>query len=492
MDSEILDNHKRYLERVALFKSYGYDVEKERNFIVEQAKPLCGKILEAGTGKGHFALALAKEEHPFVTFDISADEQRFAKLNIAYFGFDNLVDFRIENAERTSFADQSFDIIFSVNVLHHLQKPYQVIEELVRILSSNGKIILADFTEEGFKIMDKIHALEGRSHEKGNVALSDVESYLIKKGFSVIKTKSLIQEVLVAKKVLLKNMVISIASGKGGTGKTTIAVNLALSIQHSIYIDCDVEEPNGHILLKPVISSRQYITQKQPKINSERCTFCGKCSELCEFNAIIVLKSEVMIFYDLCHGCGVCSYFCPEHAIQEIERSFGEIRKGYIESESVDFVDGTLNIGEMHGAQLIKQVRKEALPDRINIIDAPPGTSCSMVAAVKDTDYCILVTESTPFGLNDLKLAVHVVRLLGMPFGVIINKYDEHYPALDNYCLSEQIPSLLKIPFDRKIAEYYSQGMPLVYVMPQLKESFRQLFEQIQSVVQKKEMILGK
>ncbi len=287
-------------------------------------------------------------------------------------------------------------------------------------------------------------------------------------------------------------MIISVASGKGGTGKTTIAVNLALSVQHSVYIDCDVEEPNGHILLKPVISSQQSITKKLPKINSERCTFCGKCSDLCEFNAIIVLKSDVMIFYDLCHGCGVCSYFCPEHAIQEIERSFGEIRKGYIESESVDFVDGTLNVGEMHGAQLIKQVRKEALPDRINIIDAPPGTSCSMVAAVKDADYCILVTESTPFGLNDLKLAVHVLCLLGVPFGVIINKYDHNYPALENYCLSEQITILLKIPFDRKIAEYYSRGIPIVHIMSQLKESFRQLFEQIQSVVQKKEMISGK
>jgi len=202
MDSEILDNHKRYLERVALLKSYGYDVEKERNFIVEQAKPLHGKILEAGTGKGFFALALAKENLPFVTIDISADEQHYAKLNLSYFGFIKIADFKIQDAEHTSFPDGSFDVIFSVNVIHHLQNPYQVIEELLRILSSNGKLILADFTEEGFKIMDKIHALDGRSHEKGNVALSDVESYLIKKGFSVIKTKSLIQEVLVAKKVI--------------------------------------------------------------------------------------------------------------------------------------------------------------------------------------------------------------------------------------------------------------------------------------------------
>ena len=202
MDSEILDNHKRYLERVALFKSYGYDVERERNFIVEQAKPLHGKILEAGTGKGFFALALAKENLPFVTIDISADEQHYAKLNLSYFDFIKIADFKIQDAEHTSFPDGSFDIIFSVNVLHHLQNPYQVVEELSRILSSNGKLILADFTEEGFKIMDKIHALDGNTHEAGKIVLSDVESYLIKKGFSVIKTKSLIQEVLVAKKVI--------------------------------------------------------------------------------------------------------------------------------------------------------------------------------------------------------------------------------------------------------------------------------------------------
>ena len=202
LGKEILENHKRFLERIALFKSYGYDVKKERNFIVEEAKPLHGKILEAGTGKGYFALALAKEGHPFVTFDISADEQRFAKLNLAYFGFNNLVDFRIENAECTSFPDGSFDIILSVNIIHHLRNPYQVIEDLIRVLSPEGKLILADFTEEGFEIMDRIHALEGNIHEVGKVVISDVESYLITKEFSVMKTESVIQGDLVAKRVI--------------------------------------------------------------------------------------------------------------------------------------------------------------------------------------------------------------------------------------------------------------------------------------------------
>lgn len=202
LEKEILENHEKYLKRIALFKSYGYDVEKERKFIVEQAKPLNGKILDAGTCKGYFTLALAKEGNPIVTIDISAEQQRFAKLNLAYYGFTNLVDFRIENAECTSFPDESFDIIFSVNLIHHLQNPYQVAEELSRILSSNGKLILADFTETGFGIIDKVQALEGKTHETGKVVLSDIESHMKTKGFLITKMKSSIQEILIVKKVI--------------------------------------------------------------------------------------------------------------------------------------------------------------------------------------------------------------------------------------------------------------------------------------------------
>ncbi len=204
MDKEVLANHKIYLERKKLYQSFGYDVEKERDFILVQAKPLYGKILEAGTGKGNFALALAKAGYCFVTFDISTAEQRFAKLNIAHFGFQKQVDFRIENGERTSFSDGSFDTVFSVNVLHHLRNPYQVLDELIRLLSQNGKLILADFTEEGFKIMDKIHALEGNAHEVGKVKLTDAEAYLGKKCFLVRSIQSTYQHVLIASKDLNK------------------------------------------------------------------------------------------------------------------------------------------------------------------------------------------------------------------------------------------------------------------------------------------------
>jgi 2-polyprenyl-3-methyl-5-hydroxy-6-metoxy-1,4-benzoquinol methylase len=204
LDKEVLENHKIYLERKKLYQSFGYDVEKERDFILEQAKPLYGKILEAGTGKGHFALALAKAEYKFVTFDISADEQRFAKLNIAHFGFQKQVDFRIENGEHTSFSEGSFDTVFSINVLHHLRNPYQVLDELIRLLSQNGKLILADFTEEGFKIMDKIHALEGNKHEAGKIKLIDTQAYLREKFFLVRSIQSTYQHVLIASKDLNK------------------------------------------------------------------------------------------------------------------------------------------------------------------------------------------------------------------------------------------------------------------------------------------------
>lgn len=200
MNNEVLENHKRYLERKALYKSFGYDVDKERGFILKQAEPVSGKILEAGTGKGHFALTLAKAGYSFVTFDISPEEQHFAKLNIAYFGFDKQVDFRIENGEKTSFSSGSFDVVFSVNVLHHLRNATQVIDELIRIVSPEGKFVLADFTDEGFKVMDKIHGHEGNKHEVGEFTLFDAENYLSRKGFKVTGIQSIYQAVLVAEK----------------------------------------------------------------------------------------------------------------------------------------------------------------------------------------------------------------------------------------------------------------------------------------------------
>jgi len=198
LDDELLANHKRYLERKALYSSLGYDVDKERAFILEKAQPLYGGILEAGTGKGHFALELAKAGYSFTTFDISETEQAFAKLNLRYFGLDKQVDFCIENGESLSFQDKSFDVIFSVNTLHHLTNPYTVIAEFLRMLSFEGKLVLSDFTKKGLRLMDKIHASEGNKHEAGKTTLADVERYLAEKGFRVVKASSTFQEVLIA------------------------------------------------------------------------------------------------------------------------------------------------------------------------------------------------------------------------------------------------------------------------------------------------------
>lgn len=203
MENDIVANHKRYVERKALYSSLGYDVDKERAFILDKALPLYGDILEAGTGKGHFALELAKAGYSFTTFDISETEQAFAKLNLRYFGFNTQVDFRIENGECLSFKDKNFDVIFSVNTLHHLSNPYKVVDELVRVLSFEGKLVLSDFTKDGLTLMDKIHAREGNKHEVGKTTLADIEDYLIEKNFAINTANSKFQEVLIAYHQLL-------------------------------------------------------------------------------------------------------------------------------------------------------------------------------------------------------------------------------------------------------------------------------------------------
>lgn len=253
-------------------------------------------------------------------------------------------------------------------------------------------------------------------------------------------------------------MIISIASGKGGTGKTTVAASLVSVIPQSVYIDCDVEEPNGHLMLQPKFTSIDYINKLLPEIDYNKCDFCGKCVEVCEFNALINLKFEILLFEEMCHSCGACQYFCPQNAITEIPKELGKLRSGITEN-GIKFFDGLLKIGEATAVPLIKKVKQKVDQERINIIDSPPGTSCSMVETVKDSDFCLLVTESTPFGLNDLKLAVDVVRNINVPFGVVINKYDKTFEEMEQYLTENQIEVLLKIPFDRKIAEAYSNGI---------------------------------
>jgi len=273
-------------------------------------------------------------------------------------------------------------------------------------------------------------------------------------------------------------MIISIASGKGGTGKTTIAVSLALSIdKEAQFLDCDVEEPNAHIFLKPEIKLSKKISIPVPEIDEEKCDFCGKCAEVCAYNAIAVLKNNVLIFPNLCHGCGGCALLCPQKAIKEIDREIGILEIG--NSGGLQFIHGRLNIGEAMSPPLIRAVKKQINPDKIVIIDAPPGTSCPVIESVKGSDFCILVTEPTPFGLNDLILAVEVLRKLAIPFGVIINRADLGDDGLERYCKNEHIPVLMRIPFDKKIAFLYSKGIPLVEEQKEYITKFNDMINHI-------------
>ncbi|MEI8234684.1 MAG: ATP-binding protein [Verrucomicrobiota bacterium] len=251
----------------------------------------------------------------------------------------------------------------------------------------------------------------------------------------------------------------AIASGKGGTGKTTVSVHLArLLVEQGAqvqYLDCDVEEPNGHIFLKPEIERTEEATVPVPVIDATRCIACGKCAEVCEFNAIATLKTA-LVFAELCHGCGGCALACPVGAIQEQPRSIGVVETG--RSGAIGFVQGRLNVGEAMAGPLIRAVRRAIEPDSISLIDAPPGTACAVVATVRETDYVILVTEPTPFGLNDLQLAVELMRELGRRCGVIINRAVSDHTAVQAYCREEGIPILAEIKDSRKVAEYYSRG----------------------------------
>jgi len=274
-------------------------------------------------------------------------------------------------------------------------------------------------------------------------------------------------------------MIISVASGKGGTGKTTIAVNLALSLDCVQLLDCDVEEPNAHIFLKPKIVDTQTISIPVPKVDETKCNYCGVCAKVCAYNAIAVIKDNILIFKELCHGCGGCSLLCPQGAISETNKEIGVVELG--EGNGVQFGHGRLNIGEAMSPPLIRAVKQNINSIRTCIIDAPPGTSCPVIVAVKGTDFCLLVTEPTPFGLNDLELAVEAIRLMKIPFGVIINRADIGDEGVRQYCSRENIPILMEIPMDRKIAEAYSIGVPMVEKMPEWREKFRRLYERVAS-----------
>jgi MinD superfamily P-loop ATPase len=273
-------------------------------------------------------------------------------------------------------------------------------------------------------------------------------------------------------------MITSIASGKGGTGKTTIATNLAVALAPEVkLLDCDVEEPNDHIFIQPRIIHTEEVGLKVPQVDMSKCSLCGLCQEICQFKAIVIVGESVLTFHELCHSCGGCLEVCPEGAITEVDRAIGVFERGT--RDGLQFAYGNLYVGQVMAVPLIERVRADVEPGMRTIIDSPPGTSCPVISSVKGTDFLIWVTEPTPFGLNDLKLAVGMLKILDIPHGIVINRSDLGDDKVKEYASQEGIPILMEIPFSRQIAEAYSQGKLLVEELPEWKEKFIQLDESI-------------
>jgi len=276
-------------------------------------------------------------------------------------------------------------------------------------------------------------------------------------------------------------MRVAVASGKGGTGKTTVATNLAWIASENGrsvgYVDCDVEEPNGAIFLKPKIHQKKPVNVSVPEVDPVECTGCGQCGQICQYSAIVVMNGKVLVFPELCHGCAGCWLVCPTGAITEVFRQTGQIEEG--KAGKIHFAQGLLNIGEAMSPPVIRAAKESAQEVDLCIVDSPPGTSCPVIESVRDADYVLLVTEPTPFGLNDLKLAVEMVRAIDLPFGVVINRADSGDNQTKDYCASEGIDILASIPDDRQIAEAYSRGEMICDAIPHYRNLFTDLLTRL-------------
>lgn len=275
-------------------------------------------------------------------------------------------------------------------------------------------------------------------------------------------------------------MRIAIASGKGGTGKTTVSVNLAMSLGNAQLLDCDVEEPNCNLFLDHTLLKAGDVGIQTPVISREKCNSCRKCAEVCRFNALAVLPAGIMLFPKLCHGCGACSLVCPQDAISEATRVIGTIERSASSTCGIELYQGVLNIGEPMASPIIRALEQYIDDSRTVILDSPPGTSCPVIASITGADYCILVTEPTPFGLHDLLLSIELVKDMQIPYGVIINRHGTGDDCVEDHCHENNIPVLMKIPYERRITELCSEGIPFVLQMPRWKDRFLDVFRQLQ------------
>jgi MinD superfamily P-loop ATPase len=276
-------------------------------------------------------------------------------------------------------------------------------------------------------------------------------------------------------------MIVSVASGKGGTGKTSVAVNMALSVGNVQLLDCDVEEPNAHLLLHPDLQKIEYVYNLIPLVNEELCTHCGECSKFCQYNAIFSTSEKTLVFSELCHSCGGCVLVCPQKAITWKKHRIGALKFASI--GNLALVYGELEIGKPMAVPIIKAIKNQIREGTDVILDSPPGTSCPFVETVRGSDFCVLVTEPTPFGLHDLKMAVEVLRKIAIPFGVVVNRAGIGDKNVYDYCSEQNIRILLEIPYQRRIAELYSRGVPFSVEMSEWDEKFQALFGEIRKLI---------